>query len=181
MTALIAVGDWLSSKPMFHATQETVNMADNVSQILVACRAANVDFTAPGSMILCAEQTVIHTITHALWELLDVIIRRILLGFTLGSVVSTTNLGARGLLLGILGGSVPPGSPNPDPVSDQKCFFFSHPFSELASKIHTHSQTLPLRNMSSLLRLEQQQKRFFKTHFEFAYFSFFVTHLELKQ
>ena len=96
MTALIAVGDWLSSKPMFHATQETVNMADNVSQILVACRAANVDFTAPGSMILCAEQTVIHTITHALWELLDVKIRRILLGFTLGSVVSTTNLGGQG-------------------------------------------------------------------------------------
>ena len=66
MTASITVGDWLSSKPMFHATQETVNMADNVSQILVACRAANVDFTAPGNMILCAEQTVIHTITHAL-------------------------------------------------------------------------------------------------------------------
>ena len=143
MTALIAVGDWLSSKPMFHATQETVNMADNVSQILVACRAANVDFTAPGSMILCAEQTVIHTITHALWELLDVKIRRILLGFTLGSVVSTTNLGGRGVLLGILDGT--PRSPNPDPISDQKCHF-SHPFSGLASKIHTHSQIWPLRN-----------------------------------
>ena len=145
MTALIAVGDWLSNKPMFYATQETVNMADNVSQIPVACRAANVDFTAPGSMILCAEQTVIHTITHALWELLDVKIRRILLGFTLGSVVSTTNLGGRGVLLGILVRGVPPGSPNPDLISHQKCYF-SHPFSELASKIHTHSQTWPLRN-----------------------------------
>ena len=143
MTALIAVGDWLSSKPMFHATQETVNMADNVSQILVACRAANVDFTAPGSMILCAEQTVIHTITHALWELLDVKIRRILLGFTLGSVVSTTNLGGREYFWEFL--VVPPGSPNPDPISDQKCHF-SHPFSGLASKIHTHSQIWPLRN-----------------------------------
>ena len=145
MTALIAVGGWLSSKPMFHATQETVNMADNVSQIPEACRAANVDFIAPGSMILCAEQTVIHTITHALWELLDVKIRRILLGFTLGSVVSTTNLGGRGVLLGILGGGVPPGSPNPDTISDQNCHF-SHPFSDIASKIHIHSQTWPLRN-----------------------------------
>ena len=30
-----------------------------------------------------------------------------------------TTLG-EGLLLGILGGGVPPGSPNPDPISDQK-------------------------------------------------------------
>ena len=30
------------------------------------------------------------------------------------------NLRARGVLLGILGGGVPPGSPNPDPISDQK-------------------------------------------------------------
>ena len=35
--------------------------------------------------------------------------------------------------------------------------------------------------MSSLLRLEQQQKIFLKIHFELAYFSFFLTHLELKQ
>ena len=28
-------------------------------------------------------------------------------------------------LLGILGGGVPPGSPNPDPVSDQKTSFFT--------------------------------------------------------
>ena len=30
------------------------------------------------------------------------------------------NLRTRGVLLGILGGGVPPGSPNPDPISDQK-------------------------------------------------------------
>ena len=29
----------------------------------------------------------------------------------------------RGILLGILGGGVPPGSPNPDPISDQKISF----------------------------------------------------------
>ena len=34
-----------------------------------------------------------------------------------------------GVLLGILGWGVPPGSPNPDPISDQKCHF-SHPFSD---------------------------------------------------
>ena len=28
--------------------------------------------------------------------------------------------GGGGVLLGILGGGVPPGSPNPDPISDQK-------------------------------------------------------------
>ena len=30
------------------------------------------------------------------------------------------NLRPGGVLLGILGGGVPPGSPNPDPISDQK-------------------------------------------------------------
>ena len=45
--------------------------------------------------------------------------------------------------LGILGGGVLPGSPNPDPISDQKCHF-PHPFSDLTSKIHTCFQTWPL-------------------------------------
>ena len=31
----------------------------------------------------------------------------------------------RGVLLGILGGDVPPGSPNPDPISDRKMSFFT--------------------------------------------------------
>jgi len=38
----------------------------------------------------------------------------------------------RGVLLGIFGGGVPPASPNPDPISDQKSHF-PHPFSDLAS------------------------------------------------
>ena len=39
--------------------------------------------------------------------------------------------GGRGeALLGILDGGVPPSSPNPDPISDQKCSF-SRPFSLL--------------------------------------------------
>ena len=43
----------------------------------------------------------------------------------------------RGLPLGSLGGGVPPGSPNPDPILDQKCHF-SHPFSDLAPKKSCH-------------------------------------------
>ena len=67
-----------------------------------------------------------------------------------------------GVHLGIIGEGMPPGSPNPDSISDKKCHFL-HPF------------------FSSLLRLEQEQKRSLQIHFEFAYFSFFLTHLELKQ
>ena len=49
--------------------------------------------------------------------------------------------------LGIFGHGrgVPPGSPNPGPILDQNCLF-SHPFSDLASEIHTHSRAWPLRN-----------------------------------
>ena len=53
-----------------------------------------------------------------------------------------------GVLRGILGRDVPPGSPNPDPISDQKCHF-PNPFSGLAfrQKLCFH-----------LLRLERKQK-----------------------
>ena len=39
-----------------------------------------------------------------------------------------------GVLLGILGGGVPPVSPNPDPVSDQN---FPHLFLDVAFKTHS--------------------------------------------
>ena len=52
------------------------------------------------------------------------------------------NLGG-GVLLVTLGGGVLPGSPNPDPILDQKCNF-PHPFSDQNSKIHTRFQTRPL-------------------------------------
>lgn len=39
----------------------------------------------------------------------------------------------------------PADSPNPDPISHQKCQF-SQPFSDLVTKIHIHSQIIPLRN-----------------------------------
>ena len=56
-----------------------------------------------------------------------------------------------GAFLGILGEGVPTGSPNPDPVSDQK-MLFSRPFSDLAFKKLCHHFD------QSLLRLQQQQK-----------------------
>ena len=62
-----------------------------------------------------------------------------------------------GVLLGIRGGGMPPGSPNPGPVSDQKMSFFT-----------------PIIIMPSLLRLEHQPKSFVKIHFKFTYISFFL-------
>ena len=44
--------------------------------------------------------------------------------------------GGEGVLLGILGGGVQPGSSNPDPISDQKMSF------------HTRFQTRPLKSTS---------------------------------
>ena len=46
--------------------------------------------------------------------------------------------------------SVPPGSLNPDRVSDQKMFDSPHPFSDLASKIHTHFQRKQTRVTSAI-------------------------------
>ena len=48
-----------------------------------------------------------------------------------------------GLLQGILGGGVPPGCANPDPISDQK-WNFPHAFSNQTSKIQTRFLTWPL-------------------------------------
>ena len=55
--------------------------------------------------------------------------------------------------VGIIGGGVPPGSPNPDPILDFKKCHFSHPLFQTwplksipgAHPVHTHSQTQPLR------------------------------------
>ena len=78
--------------------------------------------------------------------------------------------GIRGLLLRILGGGVLPGSPNPDPTSDQEIAIFQ-----------TRFQTWSLRN-DIIITLERQQNIFLKIHFEFASdFSFFLVHLELKR
>ena len=67
------------------------------------------------------------------------------------------------VLLGILGGSVPPCSPNPDPISDQK-LQFSHLFSDLASmNLYRFSDLAKAEIMLSLLRLERKRKVFVKS------------------
>ena len=48
----------------------------------------------------------------------------------------------RGVLLGIIGWGVLPGSPNPDLTSNKK-MFFSDPFSDQTAEIHTRFQTWP--------------------------------------
>ena len=60
-----------------------------------------------------------------------------------------TSLGAnstRGVLLGILGGGLPSGSPNYDPFYFRPMSFchFSHTSSDQTAKIHTRFQTWPL-------------------------------------
>ena len=62
-----------------------------------------------------------------------------------------------GVFLGILGGGVPPDSPNPDPISDQK-MSFPHPFSPWAQKFIPFFRRTWAEIMSSLVRSERQQK-----------------------
>ena len=87
---------------------------------------------------------------------------------------------AGGVFLGICGRE-PPGSPNPDPISDQKIVIS-----------HTRFQTWPLksrhifgpgvgRNYVIISWFRMPTKIFLKIHFEFAYYSFFLIYLELKR
>ena len=74
-----------------------------------------------------------------------------------------------GVLLGILGVGVPPGSSNPDPISDQKKCNFPHPFPDQTSKIHTGFQTWPLgRNYVIITSPLERKQKIIQIHFEFA-------------
>ena len=70
---------------------------------------------------------------------------------------------------------MPPGSSNPDPTSDKKNVIFQTRFQTWPLKFIPILRPDLRKIMSSLLSLEQQQKRFLKIHFEFAYFSFFLS------
>ena len=86
-----------------------------------------------------------------------------------------------GVLLGILGAGVPPGSPNPNPISDQKMSFSTpvfkpglynpYPFSDLASMKLCHQ----------LLRLERKHRDFLKAISNSHITLFFLFYLELKR
>ena len=83
-------------------------------------------------------------------------------------------------------GGVPPGSPNPDPISDQKfaatdfrgqvCKWV--PFSDLEVVTKHNIQSCLQRQIMSffLPRLACQQKDFLKIHFKFAYNLLFLLH-----
>ena len=72
-----------------------------------------------------------------------------------------------GVPLKFLGGGVPPGSPNPDPISDPKNVILHTVFRPGLSEI-----------VSSLLTLECPQKGLLKIHFEVAYISLFQLKLK---
>ena len=85
-----------------------------------------------------------------------------------------------GLLLEILGGGVPPGFSNPDPISDLKSNF-PQPFLDQNSKINTPQFRPGLQEeiTLSLFRLERKQKNCsnqepVQIHFEYPYFSSFL-------
>ena len=85
-------------------------------------------------------------------------------------VVNTRCPGGRGVLLGILGLGVPPGSPNPDFISDQKMSFSITVF-----------RPFSLRNYVIISKIKTQNKRCLKIHVKVVYYSFFPSfHLELK-
>ena len=73
---------------------------------------------------------------------------------------------------------MPPSSPNPDPISDEKMSFSTSVFRPGGGhKTQQHKTEI----MSSLLRLKPQQKKVLKIHFEFSYYTFFLMDLELKR
>ena len=80
------------------------------------------------------------------------------------------------VFLGIRRGGVPPGSPNPGPISGPKSCFF-----------HTRFQTWPLksipvlipgvgRNYVIIIEIRAPAKRILKIYLDFAYYSFFLIH-----
>ena len=93
--------------------------------------------------------------------------------------------GGRGVLLGILQGGVLAGSPNPDPISDQKLAFSTpifrpdilspYPFSVLAFRQKLCHNLL----LHNYIRVQTKNLEL-QMHFEFTYFYFFLIHLELK-
>ena len=76
-----------------------------------------------------------------------------------------------GVLLEILSWGVPPGCPDPDPISDQKKSFFT-PVLRPGPVFRPGLEEI----MSSLLRTATITN--FKIHFDFVCFSFFLTHME---
>ena len=88
------------------------------------------------------------------------IVRKTYQACTDASLFKCSGAGGGGCTPGILGGGVPPSSPNPDPISDQKMSFSTSVFRPGGGhKTQQHKTEI----MSSLLRLKPQQKEFLKS------------------
>ena len=88
--------------------------------------------------------------------------------------------GGGGVLLGILGGGVPPCSSNPGPISDQQKCHFPYPFSDYTFIIHNLFRPgLQVEIMLSLLRLERKQKKY-ANPFSVRIFLFFSCTFEIE-
>ena len=88
------------------------------------------------------------------------------------------------LLLGILGGGIPPGSSNPDSTSEQKMLFFTSvfipglknpcSFSDLEAVTKRNIHVYIDRNYVTIDVIRTPTKTvFLKSHFEFAYYTIF--------
>ena len=88
------------------------------------------------------------------------------------------------LLLGILGGGIPPGSSNPDATSEQKMLFFASvfihglknpcSFSDLEVVTKRNIHVYIDRNYVTIDVIRTPTKTvFLKSHFEFAYYTIF--------
>ena len=72
-----------------------------------------------------------------------------------------------------------PGFPNPDPISDRKKAIFQTRFQTWPLNAQ-HFQTWHRQKLCHITWIRPLIKRFFKINFAFAYYSFFLIHLQLK-
>ena len=86
-------------------------------------------------------QVILRTLSKDVFDVFLFFNRKCIFAFLGSGFVHIFGQTPRGrVYLGIRGGDVLPVSPNPDLISDQNCHFL-HPFSDLASKIHTRFLT----------------------------------------
>ena len=88
----------------------------------------------------------------------------------------------RVMVIVIFGKGVPAGSPNTNPIYRPNNVFFRTRFQTGGLKsISVFRPGLGRNTLSHHFWTRAQTKRFLKTHFELAYYFFFLIHLELKR
>ena len=90
--------------------------------------------------------------------------------------------GPGGVFLGIRSEGPPPGSPNPDPISDKKkTFHFPCRFETWRLRSITVFRPGVNRNYVIITWIRRPTKRFLKILVELAYYFFFMINMELKR